>query len=152
MSSACVQGISVRIFVIGNEFVSQTKVDFHCSPWMVAFKSGDIDTLHVITGTHVMDTTAFDGGGVAVCSAFLLIVSYNVLEGNINGVAYLDNVFHAHIVPHFDNHSLADRAIFIDDNVRPHSASIIREFRQKEAIDTFQWPAMSPDINPIDHV
>jgi hypothetical protein len=50
-----------------------------------------------------MDTTAFGGGGVAVCSAFLLIVSYNVLEGNINGAAYLDNVFHAHIVPHFDN-------------------------------------------------
>jgi len=80
MSSACVQGISVGIFVIGNEFVSQTKFDFHCAPWMVAFKSGDIDTLHGITGTHVMGTTAFGGGGVAVCGTFLLIVSYTYMS------------------------------------------------------------------------
>jgi len=140
MSSACVQGISVRIFVIGNEFVSQTKVDFHCAPWMVAFKSGDIDTLHVITGTHVMDTTAFGGGGVAVCSAFLLIVSYNVLEGNINGVAYLNNVFHARIVPHFDNHSLADRAIFMDDIIRPHIHGIVREFRRLTHFSGLPYP------------
>ena len=75
MSNACVQGISVGIYVFGNEFVSQTKVDFHCAPWMVEFKSDDIDTLHVITGTHVMGTTAFGGGGFAVCGTFLLIVS-----------------------------------------------------------------------------
>ena len=109
-------------------------------------------------------STAFHDGNVMGTKAFgwwrcsclggrggLLIVSY--MSFKVTSMAsYRDDVLNAHVVSHFDNHPLADRAIFIDDNVRPHSASIIREFRQKEAIDTFQWPAMSPDINPIDHV
>jgi len=28
----------------------------------------------------------------------------------------------------------------------------VREFSQQEAIDTFQWPAMFPDMNPTEHV
>jgi transposase len=39
----------------------------------------------------------------------------------------------------------------MDDNARPHRARIVREFRQ-EAIDTFQWLAMSHDMNPIEHI
>jgi hypothetical protein len=27
-----------------------------------------------------------------------------------------------------------------------------REFSQQEAIDTFQWPVMPLDMNPIEHV
>ena len=62
------------------------------------------------------------------------------------------NVLYAHIVPHFDNLPLADRPIFMDDNARPHRARIVGEFRQQEAIDTFQWYVMSPDMNPSVHV
>ena len=39
----------------------------------------------------------------------------------------------------------------MDDNARPHRARIVREFRQQQAIDTFQWPAMSPNMNPVEH-
>ena len=39
----------------------------------------------------------------------------------------------------------------MDDNARPHRARIVREFRQQQAIDTFQWPAMSPNKNPVEH-
>jgi len=44
--------ISVGIFVIGNESVGQTKVDFYCIPWMAALKSGGIESLHFMTGTR----------------------------------------------------------------------------------------------------
>jgi hypothetical protein len=40
----------------------------------------------------------------------------------------------------------------MDDKARLHRACIVREFRQQEAIDTFQWPAMSLDMNTIEHV
>jgi len=40
----------------------------------------------------------------------------------------------------------------MNNNTRPHRARIVREFRQQEAIDTFQWSAKSPDMNPIEHV
>ena len=75
----------------------------------------------------------------------------HVLQGNPNGIAYRDNVLKAHVVPHFDNHPLADRPIFMNDNARLHRSRMMREFRQQEAIDTFQWPAMSPEINPIEY-
>lgn len=50
-------------------------------------------------------------------------------------------------VPQFDNHPLADGLIFMDNNARPHRAHMAREFRQQEAMDIFQGPAVSPDMN-----
>jgi hypothetical protein len=58
-------------------------------------------------------------------------------------------VFNTQVVPHFDNHPLADRSIFMDDNARPHRARNGRECRQQEPIETFQWPAMSADMNQV---
>ena len=101
-----------------------------------------------------MGTPVLGGGGVAVCG-FLLFnckLDLHVLQGNINCVAYRDNVLNAHDVPHFDNHTLADRTIFMVDNAKLHRVRIVREIRHQEAIDTFQWPAISPDMNPIQHV
>jgi hypothetical protein len=99
---------------------------------------------------NVMGTPPLGGGGVAVCGFFLYNckLDLHVLQGNFNCVAYRDNVLNAHVVPHFDNHALADRPIFMDDNAKLHIARIVREFRQQEAIDTFQWPAISPDMHP----
>ena len=34
----------------------------------------------------------------------------------------------------------------MDDNTRPHEARIVRQFRQQEVIDKFQWHVMSPDM------
>jgi hypothetical protein len=40
----------------------------------------------------------------------------------------------------------------MEDNARPHSARIVQHFLQQEAVQTIPWPAMSPDINPMEHV
>jgi transposase len=56
------------------------------------------------------------------------------------------------VVPHFDNHALADSPMFMDDHARPHRARIVQHFLQQEAVQTIPWPAMSPDMNPIEHV
>jgi transposase len=40
----------------------------------------------------------------------------------------------------------------MDDNARPHRALIVQHFLQQEAVQTIPWPAMSPDMNPIEHV
>ena len=87
--------------------------------WMTAFESSGIGTLHFMTGT-----TAFGGGGVTVwgCFSFNCKLDLHVLQGNINGVAYRDNVLSTHVVPYFDNHPLADRPIFMDDKARPQSS------------------------------
>ncbi|GFX53476.1 RIMS-binding protein 2 [Trichonephila clavipes] len=42
--------------------------------------------------------------------------------------------------------------LFMDDNACPHRANIIEECLQSEDITRMDWPAYSPDLNPIEHV
>ncbi|GFW35506.1 transposable element Tc3 transposase [Trichonephila clavipes] len=42
--------------------------------------------------------------------------------------------------------------LFMDDNARPHRANIVHEGLQSEDITRMDWPAYSPDSNPIEHV
>jgi transposase len=41
--------------------------------------------------------------------------------------------------------------MFMDDNAGPHRARIVQHILQ-EAVQTIPWPAMLPDMNPIEHV
>ncbi|GFX32930.1 transposable element Tcb1 transposase [Trichonephila clavipes] len=40
----------------------------------------------------------------------------------------------------------------MDDNARPHHANIVDECLQSDDITRMDWPAYSPDLNPIKHV
>jgi transposase len=40
----------------------------------------------------------------------------------------------------------------MDYNAKPHRARIVQHFLQQEDVQTIPWPAMSPDMNPIEHV
>ncbi|GFW45592.1 transposable element Tcb1 transposase [Trichonephila clavipes] len=42
--------------------------------------------------------------------------------------------------------------LFMDDNVRPHRANIVDECLQSVDITRIDWPAYSPDLNPIEHM
>ena len=39
-----------------------------------------------------------------------------------------------------------------DDNARSHRARIVQQFLQQNNVDHFDWPALSPDLSPIEHV
>ncbi|MEW8548408.1 MAG: transposase [Candidatus Thiodiazotropha sp.] len=103
---------------------------------------------------NIVGTTAFGGGSITVwaCFSYRCKLDMYVLNGTLTGVSYRDNILRDIVVPHFDNHRLADRPIFMDDNARPHRAAIVRQYLQQEAVDVLPWPALSPDMNPIEHV
>ncbi|GFU64779.1 transposable element Tcb2 transposase [Trichonephila clavipes] len=42
--------------------------------------------------------------------------------------------------------------LFMTDNVRPRHTNIVDECLQSEDISRTDWPAYSPDLNPIEHV
>ncbi|GFU81781.1 transposable element Tcb2 transposase [Trichonephila clavipes] len=42
--------------------------------------------------------------------------------------------------------------LFMDDNSRPHHANIVDECFNRKDITLMDWPAYSPDLNPIEHV
>ena len=40
----------------------------------------------------------------------------------------------------------------MDNNARHHSSRAVPAFLQSEAVTSVPWPAMSPDLNPIEHI
>jgi hypothetical protein len=72
--------------------------------------------------------------------------------GNLTGQKYRDNVLAPHVVPHFDNHALADRPMFMDDNARPHRARIVQHFLQQEAVQTIPNDHVTSQIEHGDDV
>ena len=40
----------------------------------------------------------------------------------------------------------------MDDNARPHLSRAVTAYLQSEAVTSVSWPAMSPDLNPIEHI
>jgi transposase len=79
---------------------------------------------------HILGTTAFGSGGVTVWGYFSFDCKLDlyVLDGNLTGQKYRDNVLALRVVPHFDNHALADRSMFMDENARPQRARVVQHF------------------------
>jgi hypothetical protein len=74
------------------------------------------------------------------------------IQGNLTGDQYIRDVLQPVVVPHFDNHPLATRPVYMDDNARPHRSRAVTTYLQNEAVIYVPWPAMSPDLNPIEHI
>lgn len=75
---------------------------------------------------------------------------YLVPGGAMTGVRYRDEVLEPIVVPFAAN--MEGNFILMDDNARPHRARVVTEFLLDNGIERMEWPAMSPDLNPIEHV
>jgi transposase len=46
----------------------------------------------------------------------------------------------------------ANNVTFQQDNARPHVARVGRDYLTQQNVDLLPWPAVSPDLSPIEHV
>ena len=46
---------------------------------------------------------------------------------------------------------VGENFILMDDNARAHRASITDQYLEQATIVRMEWPARSPDLNPIEH-
>ena len=73
-----------------------------------------------------------------------------VINGNITARRYIDDVLDPVMVPFLNTNP--DITVFQQDNARPHTARITREYMQQENVEVLPWSAYSPDLSPIEHL
>ena len=94
----------------------------------------------------------FGGGSVLVWG---VIMGGNktgliVINGNINAQTYINDVLAVEALPFIQFHG--PNVTSMHDNARPHSAAITRQFLETNNVNVLDWPANSPDLNPIQQV
>ncbi|GFW49436.1 transposable element Tcb1 transposase [Trichonephila clavipes] len=85
-------------------------------------------------------------GGIILGSRTDLHVQSVTMAGHI----YRDVILEQHV--RLFRSAMGAEFLFTDDNARPHRANIVGEGLQSEDITRMDWPAYSPDLNPIEHV
>lgn len=101
---------------------------------------------------NVIRHDPYGGGSVMVWGGITAAgrTDLHVVAGRVTGQYYRDNILAPHVVPFARRYGR--RFIFQDDNARCHRARIVTDYLQQQNITTLPWPALSPDLSPIEHV
>ena len=75
-----------------------------------------------------------------------------VVQGNLTAQRYVDNILRPVLLPLLAQHGARRQLVFQHDNARPHTARLTRDFLNNQHVRVMDWPAMSPDMNPIEHL
>jgi hypothetical protein len=70
-------------------------------------------------------------------------------RGTVNAQRYRDEILEPHV--RLFKGAVGPDFILMDDNARPHRALLVDDFLESEGIQRMEWPARSPDLNPIEH-
>ncbi|GFW66022.1 transposable element Tcb1 transposase [Trichonephila clavipes] len=74
----------------------------------------------------------------------------HVQSVTMTGHIYRDVILEQHV--RLFRGAIGAEFLFMVDNTHPHRANIVDECLQSEDITRMDWPAYSPDLNPIEHV
>lgn len=97
-------------------------------------------------------TVKFGGGSVMVFGMFSGQGTTPLvrLEGRVNAAMY-KNMIQDHVAPIIRNSGI-DSAIFMQDNAPCHKAKSVMSYLQEQDFEVMDWPAQSPDLNPIENL
>ncbi|KFM57304.1 Transposable element Tcb1 transposase, partial [Stegodyphus mimosarum] len=101
---------------------------------------------------NIIERHRYGGAGVLVRGGIILgsRTDLHVQIGTMTSQIYRDVVLEQHV--RLFRGPMGSQFVFMDDNACPHRASIVSECLQSENITRMEWPAFSPDLNPVEHV
>lgn len=95
----------------------------------------------------------FHGGSIMVWAGISFMGHTELVpveNGSLTAHRYIEEILDPHVVPYAP--FIGENFIFMQDNARPHAANCVSEYLNLVGIETMNWPARSPDMNPIEHV
>ncbi|GFV47599.1 transposable element Tcb2 transposase [Trichonephila clavipes] len=103
--------------------------------------------------SNTVERHSYRGGGILVWAGISLggHTDLHVLHGGtVTGLRYRDEILDPYVRPYAA--AIGNDFILMDDNARPHRAGIVEEYLEDHGLERMEWPARSPDLNPIEHL
>ena len=104
------------------------------------------------TPVCVAEHDLFGGGSVMVwvgISARGKTDLHVIDNGTLMALGYINEILHVYVRPYAG--AVDENFILLDDNARAHRACITDHYLEQATIVCMEWPARSPDLNPIEH-
>lgn len=100
----------------------------------------------------VQETDRYGGGSDMVWAGISMHNRTDLVpvQGRLNAIRYIEEILADHLVPAAV--IMGPGFLFQQDNARPHTAVLTRNFLEDMRIPVMEWPALSPDLNPIEHL
>ncbi|KAA5587389.1 hypothetical protein F3H15_36910 [Pseudomonas aeruginosa] len=70
--------------------------------------------------------------------------------GGLTSDRYISNILLEHVLTYAGY--IGDHVLLMQDNARCHTARVTTVYLEEVGIATLDWPALSPDLTPIEHV
>ncbi|GFT07628.1 transposable element Tcb2 transposase [Trichonephila clavipes] len=103
--------------------------------------------------SNIIERDRYGGRGVLVWGGIKLgsRTDLHIFDaGSVNGTRYCNEIFLPYV--RLFRGAMGLQFLFMDDNAPCHRTVAAEQLLESEDIERMDWPARSPDLNPIEHV
>ncbi|GFU36615.1 transposable element Tcb2 transposase [Trichonephila clavipes] len=103
--------------------------------------------------SNIIERDRYGGRGVLVWGGIMLgsRTDLHIFDaGSVNGTRYCNEILLPYV--RLFRGAMGLQFLFMDDNVPCHRTVADEQLLESEDIERMNWPARSPDLNPIEHV
>ncbi|GFX86272.1 transposable element Tc1 transposase [Trichonephila clavipes] len=103
--------------------------------------------------SNIIERDRYGGRGVLVWGGIMLgsRTDLHIFDaGSVNGTRYCNEILLPYV--RLFRGAMGLQFLFIDDNAPCHRTVAAEQLLESEDIERMDWPARSPDLNPIEHV